>query len=123
MTLEHVATIPMLRCFDEAKARDFYCGFLGFAVDFEHRFEPGLPLFLRLSRGGMVLYLSEHHGDAAPGAHVVFKVRGLEAFHAGLVARNYPHARPGLEPHVGGGRHVTVDDPFGNCIEFVEDPQ
>jgi catechol 2,3-dioxygenase-like lactoylglutathione lyase family enzyme len=38
------APIPILRIFDEAKAREFYCEFLGFAVDWEHRFEDGLPL-------------------------------------------------------------------------------
>ena len=112
----------MLRSFDEAKAREFYCDFLGFSVDFEHRFEPGLPLFMQLSLDGMRLYLSEHFGDATPGAHVVFKVRGLAAYHASLLAKHYRHARPGLEPHIAGGLHVTVGDPSGNRIEFVEDP-
>lgn len=32
-------TIPILRMFDEAKAREFYLDFLGFSVEFEHRFE------------------------------------------------------------------------------------
>ena len=32
---------PILRIFDEAKAREFYVDFLGFKVDWEHRFEPG----------------------------------------------------------------------------------
>jgi catechol 2,3-dioxygenase-like lactoylglutathione lyase family enzyme len=31
--------IPILRIFDLEKARDFYVGFLGFRVDWEHRFE------------------------------------------------------------------------------------
>jgi hypothetical protein len=37
--------IPVLRIFDEAKAREFYIGFLGFKIDVEHRFEPGAPLY------------------------------------------------------------------------------
>jgi len=41
-------TIPILRSFDEAKAREFYLGFLGFKVDWEHRFEPGLPLYMQV---------------------------------------------------------------------------
>ena len=36
-------TTPILRIFDEARAREFYVHFLGFKVDWEHRFEPGLP--------------------------------------------------------------------------------
>ena len=39
---------PILRSFDEARARDFYVRYLGFEVLFEHRFEPGLPLYLGL---------------------------------------------------------------------------
>jgi catechol 2,3-dioxygenase-like lactoylglutathione lyase family enzyme len=39
------STTPILRIFDGAKAREFYVGFLGFTVDWEHRFEPGLPIF------------------------------------------------------------------------------
>ena len=31
--------IPILRMFDETKAREFYLDFLGFSVEFEHRFE------------------------------------------------------------------------------------
>ena len=38
-------TTPILRIFDEAKAKEFYVDFLGFKVDWEHRFEPGLPLY------------------------------------------------------------------------------
>ena len=44
--------IPILRMFDEAKAREFYLDFLGFGVEFEHRFEADLPLYLGLSRDG-----------------------------------------------------------------------
>ena len=43
MTTTFTRTIPTLRIFDSAKAREFYVGFPGFKVDFEHRFEPDLP--------------------------------------------------------------------------------
>lgn len=56
--------IPILRTFDEAKAREFYVGFLGFTIDWEHRFTPELPLYCQVSRAGCLLHLSEHHGDA-----------------------------------------------------------
>jgi hypothetical protein len=32
-------TIPRLRIFGVEKAKEFYVGFLGFAVDWEHRFD------------------------------------------------------------------------------------
>ena len=59
---------PILLVFDEVKAREFYLGFLGFAVVFEHRFEPGMPLYMGVQRDGCVLHWSEHHGDANPDA-------------------------------------------------------
>jgi hypothetical protein len=32
--------VPVLRIFDIAKADEFYQGFLGFSVDWDHRFDP-----------------------------------------------------------------------------------
>ena len=63
-------TTPVLRIFDAPKAREFYLGYLDFVVVFEHRFEPGMPLYMGVSRGNCVLHLSEHHGDASLGAAV-----------------------------------------------------
>ena len=60
----------ILRIFDEAKAKDFYLGFLGFGLDWEHRFEPDMPLYAQISLGECVIHLSEHHGDASPGSAV-----------------------------------------------------
>ncbi len=53
MTITFSRVIPTLRMFDIARAREFYLDYLGFKVDFEHRFEPDLPLFLGISRGGL----------------------------------------------------------------------
>jgi glyoxalase superfamily protein len=76
--------------FDEAKAREFYLDFLGFQVDWEHRFEPGLPLYMQVSKDGCVLHLSEHHGDCSPGA----AMRIETSDHAELTSKQYKyHAR------------------------------
>lgn len=45
------APVPVLRMFDVEKARAFYLGWLGFSVEFEHRFEPTAPLYMGISRG------------------------------------------------------------------------
>ena len=42
MTLQ--PPIPVLRIFDLALAKAFYVDWLGFRVDWEHRFEPGMPV-------------------------------------------------------------------------------
>jgi catechol 2,3-dioxygenase-like lactoylglutathione lyase family enzyme len=109
--------IPILRSFDEAKAREFYIGFLGFKVDFEHRFEPGLPLYMQVSRDACVLHLSEHYGDAMPGAALRIETSELDAFHAELIAKQYGFARPGIDEQPWG-RDMSVKDPFGNRLIF-----
>jgi hypothetical protein len=40
MTIEFGPIIPILRIFSEEKAREFYLEYLGFTLDWEHRFEP-----------------------------------------------------------------------------------
>ena len=112
--------IPVIRIFDTAKAREFYLEWLGFKVNWEHRFEDGLPLYMEIERDGMVFHLSEHHGDGSPGTHIFTWCQGLEDFHSELLAKNYPYARPGLETTFYNARCVTVHDPFSNVITFNE---
>jgi uncharacterized glyoxalase superfamily protein PhnB len=112
-------TTPILRIFDEAKAREFYLDFLGFAVVFEHRFEPGMPLYLGVQRDGCVLHLSEHHGDASPGASMRIEVSDVDALCAELVAKAYEHARPSVGATPWGTRDMIVADPFGNRLAFT----
>jgi uncharacterized glyoxalase superfamily protein PhnB len=112
-------TTPILRSFDEAKAKEFYIGFLGFKLDFEHRFEPGLPLYMQVSRGDCILHLSEHHGDASPGSAMRIEVDDIDAFHQQLLAANYKYARPEIEATPWDTREVTVKDPFGNRLVFT----
>lgn len=113
-------TVPILRMFDVAKAREFYLDWLGFQIVFEHRFAPDLPLYLGIERAGLELHLSEHHGDASPGAHVRVETTGLDALHAELSAKRYRYGRPGIEEQPWGARELTVHDPFGNRITFSE---
>ena len=112
---------PILRIFDETKAREYYVGFLGFRVDWEHRFEPGLPLCVQVSRGGCVLHLSEHHGDGCPGAKLRLEITdGLEAFQRELMDKEYKYSRPGIESTPWNTREMTLHDPFGNQLVFHE---
>jgi catechol 2,3-dioxygenase-like lactoylglutathione lyase family enzyme len=99
-------TTPILRIFNEAKAREFYVEYLGFRVDWEHRFAPGMPLYLQVSRDDCVLHLSEHHGDACPGAAMRIETDALDAFHQELEQKGYGYARPGIEaPALGQPRY------------------
>lgn len=117
---EMTQAIPILRIFDLARAREFYLDYLGFTVDWEHRFEPDTPVYMQVSLGGLVLHLSEHHGDACPGSTVFVRVRGLREFHNALSAKRYRYMRPGVEPTPWGSLGMEVTDPFGNRLRFDE---
>ena len=111
---------PILRIFDESRAKAFYVDFLGFLVQWEHRFEAGLPLYLEVSRDACTLHLSEHHGDCCPGAAIRIDVDDLDALHAELSGKDYGFARPGIEDMPWGTREMAVTDPFGNRLIFKE---
>ena len=112
-------TTPILRIFDEAKAKEFYVDFLGFRVDWEHRFEDGLPLYMQVSKDGCILHLSEHHGDCSPGSAMRIETNDLQAFQKELNAKKYKYARPGIEKMPWGTTDMSVRDPFGNRLTFT----
>lgn len=121
MAEEFLRTIPILRIFDEQKAREFYIDFMGFTVDFEHRFEENTPLYMQVHRGELVLHLSEHFGDCCPGSTVFVWMTDIDQFHEELISKRYKNLRPGIETAEWGARVMQVIDPFGNRIRFSQD--
>jgi hypothetical protein len=114
------APIPVLRSLDETRAREFYVDYLGFTVEWEHRFDNELPLYMRLRRGRFVLDLSEHHGDGTPGSTVWVPVDDVEALQSELHATGYPRMNPGIDAESPGGPTMEVIDPFSNTIRFCQ---
>lgn len=120
MTIELSAPIAILRIFDIGKMSEFYLDYLGFAVDWEHRFEPDLPLYAQVSRGMAVIHLSEHHGDGTPGTALFLPCKGIDALAAELRSKAYGYARPSVERAPWNARTLTVTDPFANRLTFNE---
>jgi hypothetical protein len=112
-------TAPILRIFDESKAKEFYIGFLGFKLDWQHRFGDNFPLYAQVSRSGLTLHLSEHHGDASPGSTVFVTMRGVREYQNELARRDYAYMKPGIEK-LDWGMVMSVTDPFSNRIRFCE---
>ncbi len=110
--------IPILRSFDEQKAKEFYVGFLGFAIDWEHRFEDGTPLYMQLSCGECVLHLTEHFGDASPGAHCRIAIDNVPEYCQLLNEKHYRNARPAYQEMSWGTTDMSINDPFGNKLTF-----
>jgi len=115
MSSSFSAAIPILRIYDEALARQFYVDYLGMTVDWEHRYEPTMPLYMQVSLGGMTLHLSQHYGDGTPGGAVYIDVDPLQPFLAGLQAKQASFARPSA-----GCDDATLTDPFGNMLRFAQ---
>ncbi|MBY0149260.1 VOC family protein [Neobacillus niacini] len=114
------SSIPIFRIFDEEKAKEFYLNFLEFELDWEHRFEDEMPLYMQISNGGLYLHLSEHHGDCSPGASIRIEVDNIRLFQANLLSKKYKYSRPGIEKTSWNTLEVSVTDPFGNRIVFFE---
>ena len=118
------APTPILRSFDEARAKAFYIDFLGFELVFEHRFGPGAPLYLGLRKGGCALHLSEHYGDGTPGSAVRIPVDDVVTYVAGLRAKKFRNASPGEpEQMPWGSREITITDPAGNRLTFYTETE
>jgi uncharacterized glyoxalase superfamily protein PhnB len=112
--------IPLLRIFNVDKAREFYVDFLGFSVDFEHRLESNAPLIMQVSRGDLVIRLSEHYGDSTPGAAFQIDVTGIDDLAAELAAKRYRYSKPAVLKTPWNTRVLSLIDPFSNRLTFSE---
>jgi catechol 2,3-dioxygenase-like lactoylglutathione lyase family enzyme len=72
--------MPTLRMTDYASSKRFYVEGLGFHVDWEHRFEPGFPVFAQVSRDGLAFFLTEHTGDCPVGGLVHLYVPDVDSW-------------------------------------------
>jgi catechol 2,3-dioxygenase-like lactoylglutathione lyase family enzyme len=113
--------VPVLRITSVEDAYDFYVGVLGFQVDWEHNFEPGMPLYAQLSRSDLVVHLSEQAGDGTPGAAVWVAVRDARALRDEFLGKLGEDGSVGdIEKDAPGGHTFEVRDPFDNQLRFAE---
>ncbi|HHT7191472.1 TPA: glyoxalase superfamily protein [Bacillus cereus] len=112
---------PIFRIFDIEKAKLFYLDFLGFQLDWEHRYEEHMPLYMQISLHDAVIHLSEHHGDASPGGAIRVKIDNVKEYHAVLLSKEYAYSNPNIEKTLWGTIELTVIDPFANRITLYEE--
>ena len=118
--MESISIIPLLRMFDEEKAKEFYIDFLGFKVNWEHRFEDNFPLYMEIVKENWVIHLTEHHGDCSPGSAIMLQMKGVEEYQQELLAKKYKHSRPGCGKTEWNTIEMGISDPFGNKLTFYE---
>src|SRR5688572_18258839 len=109
--------VPAFRITDYARSKAFFVDGLGFRVDWEHRFEPGFPVFVKVSRDGLAFYLSEHSGDCQVGGLIHLYVPDVDAWYAELQGKGVPVAEAPNEG-IEGLRMMTVVDPDGNQLRI-----
>jgi len=115
------STIPIFRIFDYNKAIEFYCGWLGFRIEWEDKTQH-TPVYLEISIEGIVLHLSEHYGDCTPGSHVLVEgFLNLKEFHQKLLDKNYKYMKPGIGPAPWNNKLLCMEviDPFENRLTFT----
>jgi catechol 2,3-dioxygenase-like lactoylglutathione lyase family enzyme len=112
--------IPQLRIIQAQRSLEFYVAGLGFAVDWQHQFESGFPLFIQLTREGQTIFLTEHTGDCEVGGAVYFAVPDVDRCYAefsgrGILAAKLPAGT------TWGTREMLVKDPDGNRLRFASE--
>jgi catechol 2,3-dioxygenase-like lactoylglutathione lyase family enzyme len=109
---------PQLRITNWERSRAFYVDGLGFAVDWEHRFAPGLPIFVQVTRDGLSLFLTEHAGDCKVGGAAYIEIDDVDAFDREIRSRGItPDGPPEDAPwHT---REMMLIDPDGNRLRFA----
>ena len=100
--------VPILHVAEARASIDWYAR-LGFEVEWQHAFGPGMPLYVSLRRGPARLHLSEHRLDGGPASHVYLYVDDVDSI-----------LLPGAEPEDcrWGMREARLTDPDGNVVRI-----
>ena len=114
--------VPILRIADVRTAKLFYGDFLGFTVDWEHYYEDGAPVYMQVSRAGLVLHLSENE-RFKEGTIIYVGTTGLGALHTELSSRSGSSGPPTISLTLWNSKQMEIEDPFGNLIRFNEESQ
>ncbi len=107
---------------DEACASEFYLDYLGFEVDWEHRFEdtPSSPLYMQVSLGGVTLHLNGHAAQESPVCEVRIPVVGIEAFcdHLNDKPSRFEKQSVAAPRYEGKPTDLNILEPFQNHLVF-----
>jgi catechol 2,3-dioxygenase-like lactoylglutathione lyase family enzyme len=101
--------VPFLRVADAEASAEWY-GRLGFSTTWHTRAEPHLPLFVAISNGDAMIFLSEHTGDAHPDGLIYLYVDDVEA-----VAADFGTS---ADLAYYGMREIELTDPDGNRLRI-----
>ena len=108
--------VPYIRVKSARASLDYYHRCLGFHKEWEHQFEPGLPLCIAIARGNLRFFLSEHSGDGNFGICLYCHVSNADLLHAEFTRSGALGVSSVDE--MPWGRDFSVRDLDGNELRF-----
>jgi len=112
---------PIFRIFDIELAQTFYLDYLGFQLDWQHKFADNFPSYLQISKDDCIIHLTEQFGDASPHSAIRIYWENLTLLHTELEAKHYQFAKPQIEKTDWETLELSMTDPFSNRLIFWED--
>ena len=109
---------PVLVVADAEASIRFYCDLLGFHEDWIHRFEADLPAYGCVSRGPLILHLSEIGGTQ--NAKVFVQVPDVDAVYNEFRTNGLKAEPPQSVPEIHL-RRFNFDDRDGHNITFASE--
>jgi len=109
--------IPTFRIIDYKKAIEFYMDTLGFSIDWEHRFAPNAPVYMQVSKGGLILHLSENERFQS-GMIVFVETKGIDFLQKDINEKSAQSVT--ISTTNWGTKQIEIEDPFGNMLRFNE---
>jgi len=119
MTELELKAVPIFRIGNVPKAKLFYVDFLGLTVDWEHYYEPGAPVYMQVSRAGLILQLSENSRFNF-GNIIYIDTRRIEQLWSELRERSSAWDIPPVSASPWSTKQMEIEDPFGNLLRFHE---
>lgn len=109
---------PVLDVADAEASVRFYCDLLGFTKDWIHRFDEGLPAYASVSRGPLILHLSEIGGTQ--NAKLFVQVPDVDAVYNEVRTEGLKAEPPQSVPEIRL-RRFNFDDRDGHNITFASE--
>jgi uncharacterized glyoxalase superfamily protein PhnB len=111
--------IPVLHVTSSAAAEEYYCGKLGFTLEFIYRPDVTLPdpAYMGVMRDGAGLHISSFPGDGVAGSAIYIDVDDVDAIHKELVGKGVL-TEGGPIDQTWGRRELMLRDADWNRITF-----
>ncbi len=112
---------PVLGVSDSRAAEEFYCGKLGFELQFAYRpfGDRDDPCHMGVKRGDAVMRISSFSSDGVPKTGVIVWTVDVDSLHEEFVSKGVPIDTPPID-QVWGLRKMYIRDPDENKLSFAQ---